>query len=140
MFLKILFVHAAARSGICVFTLNIVKTLIKDNLTQRQTFDLDIESTHGQPASCRARPMNVDDGLEDIRWGRRLGGEWSPTASYALLPNLKNRSIFWQRRGIEIFYRLFSTQQRPNVFVADAWPATATYHRQFCDQRVGRSP
>ena len=88
MFLKILFVHAAARSGICVFTLNIFKTLIKDNLTQRQTFDLDIESTHGQPASCRAKPVNVDDGLDDIGWIRDLGDERLPAASYALVPNL----------------------------------------------------
>ena len=45
------------------------------------------------------------------------------------------------RRGIEIFCRLFSTNQRPNVFVSDAWPAPATYHRprcEHCDQRVGR--
>ena len=39
-------------------------------LTGRQAFDLDIEATHCQPASCRARPVNVDDGLEDIRWIR----------------------------------------------------------------------
>ena len=37
-------------------------------LTRRLAFDLDIEATHRQPASCRARPVNVDDGLEDIRW------------------------------------------------------------------------
>ena len=55
----------------------------------RWTFDLDIESTHGQPASCWARPMNVDDGLEYIRWIRGLGGDKLPAASYALLPNLK---------------------------------------------------
>ena len=33
--------------------------------------------------------MNVDDGLEDIRWIRGVGGEKLPVASYALLPNLK---------------------------------------------------
>ena len=33
--------------------------------------------------------MNVDDGLENIRWIRGLGGEKLPAASYALLPNLK---------------------------------------------------
>ena len=66
-----------------------------------------------------------------------------PAASYALFPNLKKRPIFCHRRGIDNFCRLFSTQQRPNVFVSDAWPAPATYHRSFseqCDQRVGRSP
>ena len=85
--------------------------------------------------------MKVDGGLEDIRWIHGLGGEKLP-ASYALLPNLK-RAYFCHRRGIENFCRLFSTQQRPNVFVSDAWPAPATYHRSFCehcDQRVGRSP
>ena len=38
--------------------------------------------------------MNVDDGLEDIRWIRGVGGEKFPAASYALLPNLKKRPIF----------------------------------------------
>ena len=56
--------------------------------------------------------MNVDDSLEDIRWIRGLGGEKLPAASYALLPNLKKRSIFCHRRGIETFCGLFSTQQR----------------------------
>ena len=50
-----------------------------------------------------ARPVNVDDGLEDIRWIRGLGGEKLPAASYALLPNLKERPIFCHRRGIEKF-------------------------------------
>ena len=86
--------------------------------------------------------MNVDDGLEDIRWIRGLGGEKLPAASYALLSNLK-KAYFCHRRGLEIFCRLFSTQQSPNVFVSDAWPAPATHHRSFCEhrgQRVGRSP
>ena len=57
-------------------------------------------------------------------------------------PKTEKRLIFCHRRGIENFCRLFSTQQRPNVFVSDVWPAPATYHRSFCehcDQRVGRS-
>ena len=85
--------------------------------------------------------MNLDDGLEDIRWIRGLGGVKLPAASNALLSNLKKGLFFCHRRGIEIFCRLFSTQQRPNVFVSDAWPAPATYHRSFCEhcaQRVGR--
>ena len=32
--------------------------------------------------------MNVDDGFENIRWIRGVGGEMLPAASYALLPNL----------------------------------------------------
>ena len=58
-------------------------------------------------------------------------------------PKPEKRPIFCHRRGIEIFCRLFSTQQRPNVFVSEAWPAPATDHRSFCehcDQRVGRNP
>ena len=58
-------------------------------LTRRYAFDLDIEATHGQPGSFRATPVNVDDGLEDIRWIRGLGGEWLPAASYALVPKLE---------------------------------------------------
>ena len=34
--------------------------------------------------------MKVDDGLEDIGWIRSLQLETLPTASYVLLPNLKN--------------------------------------------------
>ena len=111
-------------------------------LTRRQAFDLDIESTHGQPASCRASPVDVDDGLEDIRWIRGLRGEKLPAASYALLLNLKKGPFLPSERDRE-FCGLFSTQQRPNAFVSDAWPAPTTYHRSFsehCDQRVGRSP
>ena len=63
-------------------------------LTRRLAFDLDIEATHRQPASCRARPVNVDDGLEDIGWIRGLGGEKLPAASNALLSNLKKRLFF----------------------------------------------
>ena len=70
----ILFVDAAARGAICVFTLKIVKALIKNNLSRRWTFDLDIASTHGWPAWCWARPTNVDDSLEDSRWIRGLTG------------------------------------------------------------------
>ena len=43
-------------------------------------------------------------------------------------PKPDKRPIFCHRREIEKFCRLFSTQQRPNVFVSDAWPAPATYH------------
>ena len=109
------------------------------HLTRRYAFDLDRESTHGQHASCRARPVNVNDGLEDIRWIRGLGGEKLLTASYALLPNLKKKCIFFANEVGSRFCRLFSTQQRPNVFVSDTSPAPATFHRSFCehcDQRV----
>ena len=63
-----LFVHAAVRGGTCAFTLKIVSTLIQKQLTRREASDLDIEASHGEPGSCRARPVNVDDGLEDMRW------------------------------------------------------------------------
>ena len=88
----------------------IVDMLIKDSSrddARRSTFDLDIESTHGKPATCRARPMNVNDGLEDIRWIRALGGERLPAASYALSLNLKKTVMFCHRRGIDTFWRLF---------------------------------
>ena len=56
----------------CASALKIVNTLIKRG-SGDDTFDLDIEPTHGQPASCRARPMKVDGFLEDIRWiGREV--------------------------------------------------------------------
>ena len=71
-------------------------------------------STHGQPASCRARPRNVDEGLEDIRWIRGLEGERLPAASYALFQYLKKGDL------------LSSVQ---NVFVSVVWPRSAIYHR-----------
>ena len=79
----------------------------RKQLTRRQAFDLDIETTHGQPGSSRARPVNVDDGLEDIRWIRGLGGEKLPAASYTLLPNLKKCLFFAIREGSRIFVACF---------------------------------
>ena len=38
--------------------------------------------------------MNVDDGSEDIRWIRGLGGDRLPAVSYALLRNLKKGLLF----------------------------------------------
>ena len=75
--------------------------------------------------------MNVDDDLEDIELIRDLGDEKLPVPSYVLLPKPYRKSIFRHWRGIEIFCGLFSSQQRPNVFVSDAWPAPTTYHRGF---------
>ena len=64
-----LLVHAAVRGGTCAFTLKIVNKLIKnssrDDRPSISTYL--VEATDGQPGSCRARPVNVDDGLEDIR-------------------------------------------------------------------------
>ena len=73
------------------------------HLTLRQAFDVDIGTAHGQPGSCRARPVNVDDGLEDIRWIRGLGGERLPAASYAFLPNLKKGLFLAIGEGSIIF-------------------------------------
>jgi len=57
-----------------------------------------MEATHGQPASCRARPVNVDDGLEDIRRIRGVGGEELPAASYSFVQNLKKRHFLSSER------------------------------------------
>ena len=51
--------------------------------------------------------MNVDDGLEAIRWIRGLGGEMLPAASYALLPNLKKGLFFAIAEGSRIFVVYF---------------------------------
>ena len=51
--------------------------------------------------------MNVDDGLEDIRWIRGLGGEKLPAASYALLPNLKKGLFFAIGQGSRFFVACF---------------------------------
>ena len=51
--------------------------------SRRYTFDLDIDSTRGQPASCRAKPVNLDH-LENSTWIHDLGGERLPAVSCAL--------------------------------------------------------
>ena len=81
----------------------------QEQLTRREAFDLDIEATHGQPGSCPARPVNVDDGLEDIRWIRGLGGEKLPAASNALLSNLKKGLFLPPERDREFLSPVFYT-------------------------------
>ena len=51
--------------------------------------------------------MNVDDGLEDIRWIRGLGGEKLPAASNALLSNLKKGLFFAIGEGSRMFVACF---------------------------------
>ena len=137
-----LFVHAAERGGTCAFKLNIVNTLIK---TAHATIGL--RSRHrinprltrfvsGKASGCRCRPRRHQ--VDPWSRGREVARDVQRSS-----PKPEKRSIFCRRRGIEIFCRVFSTQQRPNVFVSDAWPAPATYHGPWCghcDQRVGRSP
>ena len=53
--------------------------------------------------------MNVDDGLEDVRWIRGLGGEKLPAASYAPLPNLKKGYFLPSERDREILSPVFHT-------------------------------
>ena len=108
-------------------------------LMWRQTLDLGINSTHGQPVSCRARPMNVDDGLDHIRWIRGLGVERLPVASYILLPNREKGLFVCNRRKISSLCRLFSTHRpRTSVFVSKAWPAPTSYYRPCGEHFVTR--
>ena len=51
--------------------------------------------------------MNVDGGLEDIRWIRGPGGEKLPAASYAFLPNLKKVLFFAIGEGSRFFVACF---------------------------------
>ena len=51
--------------------------------------------------------MNVDDGLEDIRWIRDLGGERLPAASYSFVPNPKKGLFFAIGEGTRIFVVCF---------------------------------
>ena len=64
----------------------------------RYTFDLDIEPTRGQPASCRARTVNTDDHLENSMRIHPVRGERLPAASYALCSNVKNVSFLPSQR------------------------------------------
>ena len=60
--------------------------------------------------------MNVDDDLEDIRCIRGPGGERLPTASYALLPNLKKGLFFAIGEGLRIFVVYF-LHTREHIFL-----------------------
>ena len=58
------------------------------------------------------RPVNLDDGPEDIKWIRGLlvGGGTLPAASYALFPKAVKGHFFAigaDRRGIEIWSPVF---------------------------------
>ena len=127
-----LFVHAAVRGGTYDFTLKAVNTLIK---TAHSTIGL--RSRHrinpppsrfvsGMAGACRWRPRKYQ--VDPWSRGREVARGVLPSS-----PKHGKRSIFCHRRGIDNFCRLFSTRHRPNVFVSDAWPAPATYHRSFCE-------
>ena len=62
--------------------------------SRRYSFDLGIESTHGQPASCRARPVLIDDHLENNVLIHGVGGEGLPAVSYALCSNVQKWEFF----------------------------------------------
>ena len=57
----------------------------KKQLTRRLALDLHMGSTHDQPSTCRARPVNVDDVVEGISGSRRQGGEKLPAASWLIV-------------------------------------------------------
>ena len=92
LFFSIICSRCCTRRNLCFHVEN-SQHADKEQLTRRYAFDLDIESTHGQPVSYRARPVNADDGPENLGWIRGLESEKLPAASYALLPNLK-KGIF----------------------------------------------
>ena len=50
--------------------------------------------------------MDVNDGLEDIRWIGGIGGEKLHAAPYALLPNLK-KGLFYIGEGSRIIVACF---------------------------------
>ena len=53
--------------------------------------------------------MNVDGGLEDVRWIRDLAVEKLPAASYAHLLNPKNGLCFAIREGLAFLSFVFYT-------------------------------
>ena len=109
---------------------------------------IDLRPPHqSQPTAnaLRVGPMNVDDGLEDIRWIRGPGGERLPAASYALLPSLKKGLFLVIGKGLRICAVCFLhvSAQMCTRYVSDTWPAPGTYHRpcrEHYGQRVDRSP
>ena len=79
------------------------------HLTRRWTFDLDIESIHAQPSSCRARPMNVDDGFEYIRWIHGRGREVARGALRSSTKPEKNVYLLPSERDREFLSSVFYT-------------------------------
>ena len=61
--------------------------------------------------------MKVEDGLENIRWIRGLGGEKLPAASNAFLPNLKKGLFFAIGEGREFLSPVFYTAAPKCVFI-----------------------
>ena len=91
LFFSIIFFHAAARGGTCAFKLKIVNTPIAEAHT---TTGFRYRQRINPRPTRFTRPVNVDDGLDDIRWIRGLGGKKLPAASYALLPNMEKALFF----------------------------------------------
>ena len=87
-------------------------------------------------------PVNVDDGLEYIRWIRSLGGEKLPAASYALLPTLKKGLFFAIGEGSRNLVACFlhSSAQMCLYQMPGRRLPPITGRFVNTDQRVGRSP
>ena len=102
--------------------LNIIRRLFFTH-SRRYTFDLDIESTHSQPASCRARP---DDHLENSTWIHGVGGERLAVVSYVLCSNVRKCLFFAIGEGSRIFVVCFLYTSGQIFFFSDAWQAPAT--------------
>ena len=75
----------------------------------RWAFQLDIWSTHDQPASCRARPLNVEDGLEDSMC---LSSGWREVARVDALVN----EVFWTPWRDEYKNSLSRTNLTGNIY------------------------
>ena len=86
--------------------------------------------------------MNVDDGLEYIRWIRGLEGDKFPAASYDLLPNLKKGLFFGIGEGSRFFVACFLRRSaQMYLYQKPRWrPPRITGRFVNTGQRVGRSP
>ena len=77
--------------------------------SRRYTFDIDVESTHGQPASSRARPVYIDD-AQNSKWIRgSRGREVARDALRSLPKNLKKCLIFAIGEGSRLLVVFFCT-------------------------------
>ena len=133
-----------SRGAICFYVVNWVTCQHADQTSAQVTRDLrsrhriSPQSTHfvpGKPSEYRwrSRRYHVDRWSREREIARGVNRSWKKT---------EKTSTFSHRRGIDNFLGLFSIHQWSNVFLWDAWPAFATYHRPSCDHRdprVGRS-
>ena len=124
-----------------VFTLKMVNTLIETSSRD----DRPLISTQNPPSAHplrRARPMSVDDGLENIRCIHGLGGEREVRGVLRSSRKPEEIYIFAIGEGSRFYVVCFLHTSGQKILYQTPDPAPAPCHRpccEHCDQRVSQS-